>query len=180
VPLTRRAFATRLAASIAAVGIAPRLLRAGEPQADLGISHTAESIHQEATINAAPARVYAALTESTQFDAVTKLSVAMKSLPPNVPSVIGKEAGGTIALFAGYITGRQIELVPNTRIVETWRAGSWPAGDFSIVKFELTAQSSGTRLTLDHTGFPKGEAQHLAEGWRSNYFEPLAKYLAAR
>jgi activator of HSP90 ATPase len=104
----------------------------------------------------------------------------MKSLPPNAPSVIGKEAGGTIALFAGYITGRQIELVPNTRIVETWRAGSWPAGDFSIVKFELTAQGSGTRLALDHTGFPKGEAQHLAEGWQSNYFEPLAKYLAAR
>jgi hypothetical protein len=41
------------------------------------------------------------------------------------------------------------------------------------------AQASGTRLTLDHTGFPKGQAQHLAEGWQPNYFEPLAKYLAA-
>jgi hypothetical protein len=34
-----------------------------------------------------------------------------------------------------------------------------------------------TKIKFDHTGFPKGQAEHLAEGWRGNYWEPLAKVL---
>jgi predicted TIM-barrel fold metal-dependent hydrolase len=41
----------------------------------------------------------------------------------------------------------------------------------------LIEQQSGTRIVFDHTGFPKGQAQHLAEGWKANYWEPLEKYL---
>jgi hypothetical protein len=37
---------------------------------------------------------------------------------------------------------------------------------------------SGTQLTFDHTGFPNGEAEHLAEGWHVNYWEPMMKAMA--
>lgn len=179
-PVTRRSFAKALTTSAAAFAIPRALLRAAEAQSDLGISHTAVSIHQESLLTATPARVYAALTDAKQFDGVVTLSAAMKSMPfKDTPSVISTDAGGAFVLFGGYITGRQIELVPNTRIVEVWRAGSWKAGEYSLVKFELTGQGSNTRLTLDHTGFPAGEAQHLAEGWLGNYFHPLAKYLGS-
>jgi hypothetical protein len=47
------------------------------------------------------------------------------------------------------------------------------------VKFELSEQGSGTKLVLDHAGFPDGLGQHLADGWKENYWEPLEKYLAA-
>ena len=130
-------------------------------------------------IKATPARVYAALTEAKQFDGVARLSDAMKTMPlKDNPSVISNEVGGAFALFGGYVTGRQIELVPGTRVVQAWRAGSWKPGDYSLVTWRLAAQGAGTRLTLDHAGFPPGEAQHLAEGWQLNYFVPLAKYLA--
>jgi activator of HSP90 ATPase len=177
-PLTRRAFAARVAASLAALGVAPARLLAALPQPDSGISHTADAIHLETVIKTTPARVYATLTEARQFDGVFKLSAAAKGMPANAsPSVISKEAGGAFALFGGYVTGRQIELVANTRIVQVWRSGGWKAGDYSLVRFVLTAEGSGTRLALDHTGFPQGEAQHLVDGWKGNYFEPLAKYL---
>jgi uncharacterized protein YndB with AHSA1/START domain len=177
--VTRREFAARLAASLSALTLPATLLRAAKPQAELGISHSADSIHQERVIKASPARVYAALTDAKQFDGVAKLSDAMKtmSLKDN-PSVIGKEPGGTFALFGGYVTGRQIELVADTRIVQVWRAGSWPSGAFSLVTWKLAAEGNGTRLTLDHAGFPAGTVQHLAEGWRDNYYAPLIKYLA--
>jgi hypothetical protein len=29
-----------------------------------------------------------------------------------------------------------------------------------------------------YTGFPKGEAEHLASGWQEHYWDPLAKYLS--
>jgi hypothetical protein len=62
--------------------------------------------------------------------------------------------------------------------VQAWRVVDWNPGVYSIAKFELTEQGPGTRIVFDHTGFPEGLAQHLASGWTSNYWEPLAKYLS--
>lgn len=144
------------------------------------ISHTAESIHQEPVFKASPARIYDALTLTAQFDKVSKLSAAMKSgmAPATKPTVISRVAGGQFSLFGGYITGRNIELVPNKRIVQAWRPGSWSPGIYSIAKFELSAEGSGTRIIFDHTGFPPGTGEHLAEGWHENYWNPLALFLA--
>ena len=143
------------------------------------VSHTAEAIHQEPVFKASRKRVYEALTDAKQFEKVVQLSVAMKSgMPPGAkPAEISREAGGAFALFGGHILGRQLELVPNERIVEAWRVGSWDAGIYSIARFELVEQGTGTKIVFDHTGFPKGDGGHLAEGWKINYWEPMEKFL---
>jgi len=143
------------------------------------ISRTAESIHQEPVFKASRKRVYEALTDTKQFDKVIQLSGVMKSMPPGgKPTEISREEGGAFALFGGYITGRHIELVPNQRIVQAWRVGSWDPGVYSIAKFELAEQGSGTKIVFDHTGFPKGMGEHLAAGWKAHYWEPIEKLLA--
>ena len=143
------------------------------------ISHTAESIHQEPVFKASRKRVYEALTDTKQFDKVIQLSGVMKSMPPGgEPTEISREVGGAFALFGGYVTGRHIELVPNDRIVQAWRAGSWDPGVYSIARFELAEQGSGTKIVFDHTGFPKGAGEHLAAGWKAHYWDPLDKFLA--
>lgn len=144
------------------------------------LSHTAESIHQEQVFNASPSRIYEALTNAAQFDKVSKLSAAMKSgmAPATEPTKINPIAGGAFSLFGGYVTGRNIELVPNKRIVQAWRAGSWDRGIYSIAKFELVAQRSGTKLIFDQAGFPQSDAGHLVPGWHDNYWNPLARFLA--
>ena len=148
--------------------------------ADEEIVHNTESIHQEHTFKASRKRVYEALLDTKQFNSVMLLSAAMKSgmAPGMKPTDISREAGGAFTIFGGYITGRQIELLPNERIVQAWRTGSWDPGIYSIARFELTEQGTQTKLSFDHTGFPKGEAEHLAAGWKSNYWEPLEKFLA--
>jgi uncharacterized protein YndB with AHSA1/START domain len=145
-----------------------------------GISRSAESIHQEPMFKATRKRIYEALTDPTQFHKVTLLSEAMRSgMEPGMkPTEIGREAGGGFSLFGGHVTGRQIELVPNERIVQAWRAGSWDPGIYSIAKFDLVEQGSGTKIIFHHSGFPEGQAQHLAAGWKGNYWEPLQKFLA--
>ena len=89
-----------------------------------------------------------------------------------------RKAGGAFSCFNGMITGRNVELIPNQRIVQAWRAGNWPEGVYSIVRFELNARGSNTKLTLDHAAFPDGAAEHLDGGWHKMYWEPLKKYLA--
>jgi activator of HSP90 ATPase len=94
------------------------------------------------------------------------------------PTEISQHVGGAFALFGGYITGRQIELVPDELIVQAWRVGSWDRGVYSIARFELIAQGASTKIIFDHTGFPKGQAERLASGWQEHYWDPLVKYLS--
>jgi activator of HSP90 ATPase len=169
--------------AIAGVAMAFGGLALGSTKAWAGaeeeISHTAEAIHQEAGFKASRKRVYEALTDAKQFDKVIQLSGVMQSMHlGDKPAEISREVGGAFTLFGGYITGRHVELVPNERIVQAWRTGSWPPGVYSIAKFELVEQGSGTKIVFDHTGFPKGDAEALASGWKAHYWEPLDKLLS--
>jgi activator of HSP90 ATPase len=145
-----------------------------------GISHTAGAIHQEPEFAAVPARVYAALLDPRQFDRVVELSGVLQAMHlKSAGSRINAHAGGAFALFGGFITGRQLDLLPNQRIVQAWRAADWPAGVYSVVRFELHAHDAGCRMVFDQFGFPDEEAQSLAEGWQNNYWEPIRKLLAS-
>jgi activator of HSP90 ATPase len=186
---TRRHFFGGLAAWAPTLGVAGVSLAsvggsttASEDTSADGVTHTADAIHQEIVFQAAPERVYAALIDARQFDKIIDLSGVRQSgmLPPeaNKPTRIHSEAGAAFVLFGGLITGRQIELVPNVRIVQAWRVATWGPGIFSIAKFELVKQGAATRLVFDHTGFPKGAGKSLAAGWHKHYWEPLTKFLA--
>src|SRR5277367_3477509 len=73
---TRRQVITGGVLAIGGV-IASPIRAAAEPAA--GISHSAESIHQEPSFGASRKRVYDALTDTKQFDQVTQLSGVMQS-----------------------------------------------------------------------------------------------------
>lgn len=184
--LTRRTFTVRLASLLPAIGAAGSAFASAafphaQESAGTGeITHTNEAIHQEVIFKASRKRVYEALTDAKQFEKVVQLSSAVKSgmVPPGKPAEISREPGGAFALFGGYVSGRQLVLVPDKLIVQAWRAGSWDPNSYSIAKFALTDQDSHTKLIFDHAGFPNDQAQHLSEGWHVNYWEPLAKFLA--
>lgn len=144
------------------------------------VSTSCEVIHQEVAFKVSRKRVYEALTDAKQFNKVVMLSAAIQSgmAPGGKPAEVSSEAGGAFSAFGGYITGRQVELIPNERVVQAWRAASWGPGQYSIARFELIEQGSGTKLVFDHTGFPPDQRDHLAEGWKVNYWEPMEKYFA--
>jgi len=123
------------------------------------------TIHQEIDFNTSPQLLYEALLDANQFTAFS-----------GRPAEINREVGGAFSLFGGHIIGRNVELLPNHRIVQAWRVVTWPEGVYSIAKFELKPHGSGTRLVFDHIGFPEGLHDHLAEGWESNYWMLLKKY----
>ncbi len=125
------------------------------------------AIKQEIVFKASPQRVYDTLLDARKFAELT-----------GAPAKIDAKAGGAFSSFGGMITGRNVELVPERRIVQAWRAGNWPEGVYSIVRMELEAKGSATKLTLDHAGFPDGADEHLEGGWHKMYWEPLKKFLA--
>jgi activator of HSP90 ATPase len=123
-------------------------------------------IHQEMLFDAAPARVYRALVDAGEFSKLT-----------GAPTAGSDAEGGAFTAFGGHVTGRHVELVPDKLVVQAWRAKTWPAGTYSIARFELRPEGAQTRLVFDHEGFPADQQEHLAAGWIANYWDPLRKHL---
>ena len=121
------------------------------------------NIHQEVSLRAAPTRIYESLVDSKRFGALT-----------GAPASGDSTEGAAFSAFGGHITGRQVELVSGKRVVQAWRAKTWPEGLYSIVRFELQAEGAGTKLVFDHDGFPADMQDHLAKGWQANYWDKLS------
>jgi len=127
-----------------------------------------DRIHQEIDFNTSPEQVYRALTDAKTFAEFSGAGAAD----------IANEPGGAISLFGGYVSGRNIELIRNQRVVQAWRGKTWDEGVYSIARFELTPHGAGTRVLFDHTGFPEADREHLDQGWHRMYWDPLRKFLA--
>lgn len=167
---SRRDLALRVVPAFSALALFSR----GQALAadDLGISPGGDSIHQEVLIKASPARIYATLTDSRLFAKVSNIPI------PGSTAVVTGTPGAAFSLFNGIIQGRNIECVPNERLVQAWREKDWPAGVFTLVRFQLNAKGADTQIIFDQTGIQKGDAGHLAPGWWSHYWDPMKKVLA--
>jgi activator of HSP90 ATPase len=126
-----------------------------------------DPIHQEIVFDAPPHAVYEALLDEKRHGVYTRAR-----------SAISREPGGTFDCHDGQIGGRQIELVPDRRIVQAWRVNGWPEGVYTLVRFELAAEGESTRLVMDHWGVPEEQQTHIADGWEARYWGPLREYLA--
>jgi len=135
------------------------------------------SIHQQATIEATPCQVYALLADAAALSALSGMS-----------GESGHVEGAPFTAFDSHVTGRQVELVPGSRIVQAWRFPNWTPGTYTVVRFELEpADNSKTRVRVDQHGYPDGADdmgchatwhEHLAEGWTLYYLKPLATHFA--
>lgn len=120
------------------------------------------SIRQTVTVQAPPHDVYETLMDARRHAKLT-----------GGPAKISRKVGGAFSVYDGYATGTNIELVPDAKIVQTWRASDWPLGAISRVTFGLTAVPSGTRVRFTHTGVPPEFHDAIKQGWIDFYWTPL-------
>lgn len=119
-------------------------------------------------IPATPQEIYDAWLDSVAHSEMTGGEATMS-----------KEVGAEVSAWDGYITGRNLELVPGERIVQSWRTSEF--GDEhadSIVTVTLEGTDEGTLLTLVHSNVPDERRSYEEGGWESNYFEPMRLYFA--
>ena len=122
-------------------------------------------IQQTVTFKASPHAVYEAFMDSEKHAAFTGGKASLS-----------RAVGGSIMAYDDYITGKNVELVPDHKIVQDWRAVDWPEGYFSRITFELTAVPAGTRLDFTHSDLPEGTEDEFTQGWIDNYWEPMKAY----
>jgi activator of HSP90 ATPase len=124
------------------------------------------AIRQETDLPASPARIFKLLTDEKQFAAMS-----------GAPATIENREGGAFSLFGGAITGRNLQLVEAKRVVQAWYDTAWPAGLYSVIRFELAAAGSGTHVNFEQAAFPESDRASLEAGWHSHYWDPMKAYL---
>ncbi len=125
-----------------------------------------KTIRQSVTFKATPHQVYEALMDSRKH---ARFSGDTAS--------ISRKVGGKIMAYGDYITGTNVELVQDKKIVQAWRAADWPTGHKSRVTFSLKPIGGGTRLTFTHTGVPDDQYESIKQGWIENYWMPMKAML---
>jgi activator of HSP90 ATPase len=101
------------------------------------------------------------------------------SIATGAPAKISAKEGSEYSVHSGYITGKNLQLVKNKLIVQSWRAQSWSADDIdSTFIIYLEPQGSDTLLHAVHANLPDGAADSVNSGWHKMYWEPWRLYLA--
>ena len=118
------------------------------------------------TIPASPEEVYQAWLDSLGHSEMTGSEATMSD-----------EVGAEVSAWEGYISGRNLELVPGERIVQSWRTTEFgDEHEDSIITIVLQEVDDGTLLTLEHSNVPDEQRSYEEGGWQSNYFEPMVAY----
>jgi activator of HSP90 ATPase len=115
-------------------------------------------------LNAKPRAIYQALMNSKKHAAFT-----------GAPAKIDAKVGGRFAAWGPHLRGVNVELIKNKRIVQAWRAKSWPKSHYSIATFELKRARGGTHLVFTQTGVPARHWRDINGGWKSHYWDLLKK-----
>jgi activator of HSP90 ATPase len=129
------------------------------------MSTAVTSFRQVVTLNASASDIYEMLMDSRKH---TKLTGSK--------ATISRKPNGAFTVYDNYAYGRNIALVENKKIVQSWRANepAWPADVMSEVTFSLIALGRiKTKLTFTHKNIPVAVADNFKKGWVEFYWNPL-------
>ncbi len=111
-------------------------------------------------LSASSEDVYNALTNKAMLEIWTGEDAEMELEP-----------GGAFSLWEGSITGVNLELEANRKIVQQWFFGEQE--EPSIVTILLHPDKKGTSVELRHTNIPDEAFENISTGWDEDYFASL-------
>jgi activator of HSP90 ATPase len=125
-----------------------------------------KTIKQSVTFKASPHEVYETLMDEKKHAAFI-----------DGEAKISRKVGGKFSIYGGEITGVNIELVPDKKIVQSWRYNDWEADEYSTATFALEDVNGNTHLTFTQTGVPDDKYEDIKQGWRDYYWTPMKEVL---
>jgi uncharacterized protein YndB with AHSA1/START domain len=89
---------------------------------------------------------------------------------------VSDKVGDSFEAWDGYISGKNLELVPGKRILQSWRTVEFADDEEdSLLELLFEPAKAGTKLVLKHSKLPSHGGQY-EQGWIDSYFEPMKDY----
>ena len=97
------------------------------------------------------------------------------------PCIISAKEGSKYSVHGGYITGKNLQLIKDKLIVQTWRAKDWDKKEVDST-FIINLEQSGKDVVLHatHANVPDKNAAGVAKGWTGHYWNPWKQHLAGK
>lgn len=87
-----------------------------------------------------------------------------------------KDVGASFSAWDGYIWGKNLEIEPYKRILQSWRTSEFSDDEEdSILELLFSETESGTEITLIHSRLPAHGEQYM-QGWEDHYFTPMKEF----
>jgi activator of HSP90 ATPase len=113
------------------------------------------------TLHSTPEFIFKALTNPLTIEIWSGSSAVMEPI-----------AGTEFSLWDGDITGKNLEIIENKKLVQQWYFEGEEYESIVTILLEATSKST-TRLELLHTNIPEEAFENIAEGWDKYYIKPL-------
>jgi uncharacterized protein YndB with AHSA1/START domain len=118
-----------------------------------------------AEIPASKEKIYNAWLHSEEHAAIT-----------GAPATTGTKVGDSFTAHGDYISGKNLELVPYSKIVQSWRTTEFTdTEEDSVIDIRLREQGEYTLLTMVHSNLPPHGTRY-EKGWQDHYFEHMKDY----
>jgi activator of HSP90 ATPase len=124
------------------------------------------TIRETITIDARPHEVYEMLMDEKKHAQLTRGTAS-----------ISRDIGGMVSTNNGYSNGEVIELVPGSKIVQSWCAADWPKSLSSTITISLFYVSGKTKLSFVQRGVPSQQYEEIKLWWRDRYWHPIKNVL---
>jgi activator of HSP90 ATPase len=129
-----------------------------------------KTIQQSVRFAAPPRTLFEMYLDSGKHAAATGGKAAMS-----------RKVGGAFTAWNKMLRGRNLMIVPNRLIVQSWRSVNFKAGDAdSILILEFSKAPGGGQVDLVHVNVPQQDHEGVSRGWPNYYWKPWKKYIAAK
>jgi len=90
-------------------------------------------------------------------------------------SIVGREVGDKISIYGNYIDGVNLELEPDKKIVQKWRAKEkgWSKDHFSKVTILIEPCREGSLVKFTQSGVPEECYEVFDRDWYVFYWDPM-------
>ena len=123
-----------------------------------------KKIEQEIIIKSTPHEIYELFMDSKKHSKLTESK-----------ATVSREIGGKFSIYEGALSGKNVELIQDKKIVQTWRGAgeNWAKGYYSTITLNIEPVKEGTLIRFTHEDIPEGAHESVKEGWDKYYWDPL-------
>jgi activator of HSP90 ATPase len=103
------------------------------------------------------------------------------SVATGEPAKITAKEGAKFTAYDNYISGKNLHLVKDQLIVQSWRGADWDKHHIdSTFIIKLEPKGKDVVLHAIHANIPNEEVEGIKSGWHEFYWEPWKKHLASK
>jgi activator of HSP90 ATPase len=97
------------------------------------------------------------------------------------PAKISAKEGAKFSAHGGYIIGKNLQLIKDKLIVQSWYGTDWEKGNIDST-FTLLFEQKGKDavIHMTHANIPDKNVKGIKQGWIDYYWTPWKKHLASK